>query len=76
MEDFNIFVIHWKIWFLEGVHEKPIYWGKLPKKGGLDSLQIYGWAGKKEGVVFLNGVDTSMYTMSISMTEVIIISIL
>ena len=40
MKDFNIFGVHWKIQFLGGVHEKPIYrWG-LPNKGGLDSLQI------------------------------------
>ena len=26
---------HWKIWFLGGVYEKPIYRGELPKKEGL-----------------------------------------
>ena len=28
--------VHWKIWFLWGVHKKPY----LPKKGGLESFQI------------------------------------
>ena len=32
---------HWKIWFLGRVRKKPIYMGKLLKKGrDLDSLQI------------------------------------
>ena len=40
MKNFNIFGINWKIRFLGGVHEKAIYRGELPKKVGLDSLQI------------------------------------
>ena len=44
MKNFNIVGVFWKIWFLGGVHKKPMYKGKLPKKGELD---------KKEGVVFL-----------------------
>ena len=32
MKDFNIFEVHWKIWFSEGgVHKKPIYMGGLPR---------------------------------------------
>ena len=37
--------------------KKTILGGKSPKKGGLDSL-------KKEGVMFLRGVETPMHTMS------------
>ena len=40
MKNLNITGVHWKIWFLEGVHEKPIYMGELPKKEHLDGLQI------------------------------------
>ena len=39
MKNFNMGV-RGKIRFLGGIHEKPIYRGELPKKGGLDSLQI------------------------------------
>ena len=44
MKNFNL-VAHWKIRFLgsEGVGKfmkKNIYRGKLPKKGGMDSLHI------------------------------------
>ena len=48
-----------------GAHRKLIYRGGLPKKGGLDNLQIKGGAwkisrfkgelGKKKGVLFLRG---------------------
>ena len=45
--------IHWKIWFLRGVHEKPIYRGELPKKGAWTVYRFKGgWGGgggKKEG---------------------------
>ena len=50
-----------------GVHEKPIYKGELPKKRGLDNLQIQRGAGggggegglaKKGGMVLLRGVDS------------------
>ena len=30
-----------------GVQKKTIYWGELPKKGGLDSLQIKKGAWRK-----------------------------
>ena len=41
MKNLNILGVHWKnLTFMGGVHEKPIYKGRLPKKGGLDSLQI------------------------------------
>ena len=44
MKSFNIFGVHWKIRLLGegggGGHEKLIYRGGLPKKGGLDSLLI------------------------------------
>ena len=42
MKDFNIFGVHWKIWFLGGVCKKPIElwqfadlrWGLRKKEGG------------------------------------------
>ena len=41
IKNFKIMGVHWKLQFLRGVHEKPIYMGGLPKKaGGLDNLQI------------------------------------
>ena len=42
MESFNIIWVHWKIDFLggSGGHKKNKIQGELPKKGGLDSLQI------------------------------------
>ena len=41
MKNFNILGFHWKIQVLgEGVHEKLIQKGGLPKMEGLDSLQI------------------------------------
>ena len=40
MKNLNIMGVYWKIRFLVGIHEKPIYSGELPKKEGLDSLQI------------------------------------
>ena len=46
-----------------GVHEKSIYRGELPKKRGLDSFQIKGGLEKKEGVVFLRGINISMHTI-------------
>ena len=48
-----------------GVHEKPIYSGELPKKdGGLrEFADLEGGLTKKEGVMFLRGVDTQMHTM-------------
>ena len=54
--------IHWKIRFLGGVHEKPIYRGELPKKGAWTVCRFKGRLGTKEG----KGVDTSMHTMLIS----------
>ena len=39
MKNFNMGV-RGKIRFLGGIHEKPINRGELPKKWGLDSLQI------------------------------------
>ena len=43
MNNFNIMGVHGKIRFLGGgggVHEKPKFKVGLPKKGGLDSLNI------------------------------------
>ena len=49
--------VHWRTRFLEGVHEKPIYRGKLPKKRGTWIV----WQ-KKRGGVF-EAVDTQMHTI-------------
>ena len=40
-----------------GSHEKLIYRRELPKKGGLDSLQIEGEGGQKRGEVLLRRGD-------------------
>ena len=51
----NIMGIHWKIRFLRGVQEKPIYRGELPKKGVLDSFDRFNKGGglaKKRGWYF------------------------
>ena len=34
MKHFNIFGVHWKIWFSKGGQEKPKYWGDCLKRGG------------------------------------------
>ena len=46
-----------------------MYRGELSEKGGLDNLQIEGGFGKKEGGMFLRGVDTPMHTMGNSRTK-------
>ena len=57
--------VHWKIWFLRRVHEKPIYRGQLHKKGAWTVCRFMGGGGgegggrvgKKEGGdVFEGGV--------------------
>ena len=68
MKKFNIFGVHWKIRFLEGgvgVHEKPIYRGRLPKKGGLGQFSdLRGGLDKKErGGVFDGGLIPQMHAM-------------
>ena len=46
--------VYWKIRFLGGVHEKPIYRGELPKMGGLGQFaNLREELGEKEGVVFI-----------------------
>ena len=41
MKNMKIFVVHWKIGFLGGIHEKKQYrGGNCPKSGGLDILQF------------------------------------
>ena len=47
-EKFEYYGVHWIIQFLRvGIHEKPIYRGELPRKVGLDRLQIYVGACQK-----------------------------
>ena len=50
--------------FLGGGSQKTNIEGKLPKKGALEQFGNLrgGGVSKKEGVVFLRGVDTPMYT--------------
>ena len=62
--------VHWKIQLLgEGGwgHKKPIEREGVPKKGALDSLQMWGrgWQ-ERRGGMFLRGVDTTMHTMAVS----------
>ena len=57
-KNFNILGVHWKIQFLEGGLEKPIYSARLPKKRG------WVWI-ERGGVVFFRVVDTPMPTMII-----------
>ena len=63
VENFNILGILWKIRLLGG-HEKAIYRGGLPEKWGLGQFgDLRRELDKREGVVFLRAVDTSMHTM-------------
>ena len=54
MKNFNILQVHRKIRVLEGrgSQKNNIKWEGLPKKGGLDSLQIYrgAWQERGDGV--------------------------
>ena len=45
-----------KNWIFRGVHEKPIYRGELPEKGGMDSLQRGVLAKKEGGGIFEEGL--------------------
>ena len=59
--------VHWKIRFLGGIHEKPIYKENYLKRGGGGRLRQFvdrreGLCKKEEGV-FLRECNTSMYTM-------------
>ena len=57
IKNFDVFGVHWKIWFLGGYWKTNIE-GGLPKKGGLRQFSDFrGQLGKKEGV-FLKAVDT------------------
>ena len=53
MKNLNIFVVHWKIWFLDGwrIHEKKQYTGGNCLKGGPWTFCRFkgGLLGKKEG---------------------------
>ena len=48
MKNLHIMEVHWKIWFLRWVHEKPIYIGELggggawQKRGG-GVFEVGGW---------------------------------
>ena len=65
IKNFNILGVHWKIRLLGGRCSRNTNAEReLPKKGGLDSLlNSRGGLGKKEGGVFLRGVDTPMHTI-------------
>ena len=66
MENFNVLGIHWKIQLLGWCSGKTNIEGRLPKRGSLDSLLMYGrGAWQKKGVVFLRwrgGGDTRTYS--------------
>ena len=66
MENFNILGFHWNIQLLGGSSQKTNIEGVggLPKKGGLDSLQISGTWQEREGGVFEGGGWSLMHTMS------------
>ena len=56
--------MRWKIWFLEGGHDKPICRGYCLKMGDWTVCRFKGKLGKKEGSdLFEGGVDTPMHTM-------------
>ena len=75
MKGSNIFGVYQKIWFSEGVHEKPLYvgrgGGRLPEKagglGGAWTVCRFKWGGdwqeKGWGGVFEGEVETPMHTM-------------
>ena len=46
-----------------GVHKKPIYKGKFPKRWAWTVCRFEGSLEKKKGVVFFRRVDTPMRTM-------------
>ena len=63
-KNFNIFGVHWKIRLLGGYLGKPIYIGRLPKKGGLGQfVGLGGGLARKRGWCFSGGGDTPMLTM-------------
>ena len=65
MKDFNIFEVHWKIWFLEGGSQKTNRYGWLSKKGELGKFAgVRGVLVKREHSVFEGVVDTPMHTMT------------
>ena len=68
MENLNILRVRGKIQFLEGVvrvHVKPIYRGRLPKKGGAWTVADLRGAWQGGGGVFEVGrVDTPMHIMA------------
>ena len=44
------------------VQEKPVYKGVCLKRGALTVSRFNVGLGKKEGVVFMRGIDTPMHT--------------
>ena len=55
MKHFDIMGVHWKNMILRGVHEKPIYLGKLHKKRGRPGLfaDLKEGLAKRKGLMFL-----------------------
>ena len=49
MKNLDIFVVHWKIRFLEGGHKKSNIEGELRKSGAWTFYRFKGGLGKKEG---------------------------
>ena len=65
MKNVNNMGVHWKIWFLGGCMKNQYI-------GGVNCLKREAWIvcrfkrglGKKEGMMFLKGVETLVHTMS------------
>ena len=56
MKNLDIFVVHWKIRFLEGAHKKSNIEGELPKRGAWTFYRFKGGlARKRAGGVFEGG---------------------
>ena len=67
MKNLNILGVHWKIRILvRGFTKKQYREGDCPKRGAWTICKFKRGLGKKEGVVFLRGVDTPMHTMTTS----------
>ena len=63
MKNFNILEVHWKIWLLGGVQEKPIEGGDCLKRGAWTVCQFKGVLTRKSGVVFLRGAMIPQSTL-------------
>ena len=65
MKNFSIMGFQWRIWFLGGIHEKPVYRRKLPenKRGTWTVFRFKRGLVEKEGGFEGGRVDIPMHTM-------------